>query len=207
MLIKTHSLPFPFLFSLSKRWHHGCSSVILTERSEWRDLPCSLSFHRKRGMEKRSCYRKRIRCLFHSSFLSNAVTSSGSRGTCCFSPSLPERGMEKRSCYRKTHSLPFPFLFSVQRCHLERQSRGLLAEADSSTPVLRTFARNDTIPLGIIRKISNSAKTVGKRNSFPGFSFFECFSVAFFLFLSCGDADVSSVVLVWFIFLCIFAYE
>ena len=30
MLTKTHSLPFPFLFSLSKRWHHGCSSVVLS---------------------------------------------------------------------------------------------------------------------------------------------------------------------------------
>ena len=27
---KTHSLPFSFLFSLSKRWHHGCSSVVLS---------------------------------------------------------------------------------------------------------------------------------------------------------------------------------
>ena len=30
-----------------------------------------------------------------------------------------------------------------KRCHPERQSRGLMAEADSSTPVLRTYARND----------------------------------------------------------------
>ena len=86
-----------------------------------------------------------------------------------------------------------------------------MTEADSSTPVLRTFVRNDTIPLGIIRKTSNSAKTVGKRNSFPGFSFFECPSFALFIFLSCGDADVSSaiglVILFWFVFLFIFAYE
>ena len=58
---------------------------------------------------------------------------------------------------------------------------------------------------------TEKAKTVGKRNSFSGFSFFECFSVALFLFLSCGDADVASaiglVILVWFVFLFIFAYE
>ena len=46
----------------------------------------------------------------------------------------------------KTHSLPFPFLFlcsntgSSRRlsCHLERQSRGLIAKADSSAPDLRS---------------------------------------------------------------------
>ena len=47
MLTKTHSLPFPFLFSLSKRWHHGCSSVVLSERSEWRDLLHSLTLSSK----------------------------------------------------------------------------------------------------------------------------------------------------------------
>ena len=104
-------------------------------------------------------------------------------------------------------------------CHLERQSRGLLQRQiprlRSSGPSLgttnETSARNDSTSLTITRKTSNSAKTVGKRNSFPGFSFFECFSVALFLFLSCGDAGVSSafglVVLVWFVFLFIFAYE
>ena len=55
--------------------------------------------------------------------------------------------------------------------------------------------------------MTEKAKTVGKRNSFPGFSFFECFPVALFLFLYCGDADVSSVQLFWFVFLFIFAYE
>ena len=144
--------------------------------------------------------------------------------------------MEKRSCYRKTHSLPFPFLFSLSKrwhhgcssivlsrvegsvspchpsCHLERQSRGLLAEADSPASVLRTFARNDiATPSDLPPGMTEKAKTVGKRNSFPGFSFFECPSFALFLFLSCGDADVSSaiglVILFWFVFLFIFAYE
>ena len=70
-----------------------------------------------------------------------------------------------------------------------------MAVADSPASVLRTFARNDiatpsVLPPGMTEK----AKTVGKRNSFPGFSFFECFPVALFLFLSCGDADVSSAI-------------
>ena len=154
-----------------QRCRHGCSfvvlsaaegsasPVILTVRSEWRDLPCSLSFHRKRGMEK-------------------------------------------RSCYRKTHSLPFPFLFFYTNadlsrrlfCHLERQSRGLLTEADSSTP-----------GLGPTLGMTEKAKTVGKRNSFPGFSFFECPSFALFLFLSCGDADVSSA-FGFVVLVCIFIY-
>ncbi len=96
-------------------------------------------------------------------------------------------------------------------CHLERQSRGLLEKADSSAPVLRTSARNDTATQHFLQKISEKAKTVEKRNSFPGFSFFDGPSFALFLFLSCGDAGVSAafglVVLVWFIFLFIFAYE
>ena len=32
-------------------------------------------------------------------------------------------------------------------CHLERQSRGLLTETNSSAPVLRTSVRNEMIPL------------------------------------------------------------
>ena len=67
--------------------------------------------------------------------------------------------------------------------------------------------RSSGPPLGMTGK----EKTIGKRNSFPGFSFFDGLSFAFFLFLSCGDAGVSSafglVVLVWFVFLFIFAYE
>ena len=85
-----------------------------------------------------------------------------------------------------------------------RQPRGLLTEADSPASILRTYARNDiATPLGMTEK----AKTDEKRYSFPGFSFFDGQVIALFLFLSCGDADVSSVVLVWFIFLFIFAYE
>ena len=40
--------------------------------------------------------------------------------------------------------------------------------------------------------MTEKAKTGEKRNSFPGFSFFDGPSFALFLFLSCGDADVSS---------------
>ena len=92
-----------------------------------------------------------------------------------------------------------------KRCHPERQPRGLMAEADSPASVLRTFARNDIAPLTITRKTSNSEKTVGKRNSFPGFSFFECPSFALFLFLSCGDADVASA-FGFVVLVCIFIY-
>ena len=133
MLIKTHSLPFPFLFSLSKRWHHGCSSVVLSERSEWKYLLHSLTFHRKRN--------------------------------------------GKTLMLIKTHSLPFPFLFPCPTlspwmlfCHLERQSRGLMAEADSSTPVLRTYARNN-------RKSKNRRK----EKFFSRFFFFRMSVVCFIL--------------------------
>ena len=154
MLIKTHSLPFPFLFfcpnaDLSRAAAEGPVSpvipggrrhpVILTERSEWKDL-----------------------LLFGSL--------------------LHQKRNGKPLMLIKTHSLPFPFLFFYTNadlsrrlfCHLERQSRGLLEKADSSAPVLRTYARNNIAPLTITRKTSNSEKTAGKRNSFPGFSFFEC---------------------------------
>ena len=70
---------------------------------------CTASPFIERGMENRSCYRKRSRCLFHSSFLCSNAGSS-----------------------------------RMLSCHLERQSRGLIAKADSSTPVLRTSARNDS---------------------------------------------------------------
>ena len=87
-----------------------------------------------------------------------------------------------------------------------------MAEADSPASILRTSARNDiATPSDLPPGMTEKAKTVGKRNSFPGFSFFECPSFALFLFLSCGDADVSSaiglVILFWFVFLFIFAYE
>ncbi len=132
---------------------------------------CTGSPFIERGMEKRSCYRKRIRYFFHSSFLYlNAGTS--------------------RTLF----------------CHLVRQSRGLLAEADSSTPVLRTFARNDiATPSDLPPGMTEKAKTVGKRNSFPGFSFFDSLSFALFLFLSCGDADVSSA-FGFVVLVCIFIY-
>ena len=102
----------------------GSASVILSvgRSPESKDLPslssrpsvasggicCTASPFIERGMENRSCYRKRIRFLFHSSFLCSNAGSS-----------------------------------RMLSCHLERQSRGLTAKADSSTPVLRTSARND----------------------------------------------------------------
>ena len=151
----------------------------------------------------------------------------------------------------KTHSLPFPFLFSVQRCRPERSYVVLsAAERPAALALLRSKKRNGktlmltkthSLPFPFLFFLSNAAipssslssfmsprasversdgrgrflgsgpKTVGKRNSFPGFSFFECPSFALFLFLSCGDADVSSaiglVILFWFVFLFIFAYE
>ena len=79
MLTKTHSLPFPFLFFFVQRCHPEQQPVvlsaaegpaltaILTERSEWKDLLHSLTFHRKRN--------------------------------------------GKTLMLSKTHSLPFPFLF------------------------------------------------------------------------------------------------
>ena len=70
----------------------------------------------------------------------------------------------------KTHSLPFHSSFlcsnagSSRRlsCHLERQSRGLTAKADSSTPVLRTSARND-----IATPTSERQKRGGSAGFFP----------------------------------------
>ena len=87
-----------------------------------------------------------------------------------------------------------------------RQSRGLLAEADSPASVLRTFARNDIVSLRITRKTSDSEKTVEKRNSFPGFSFFDSLSFALFIFLSCGDVNVSPAIFSYFVLVCIFIY-
>ena len=145
-------------------------------------------FIEKRGMEKRSCYRKRIRYFFHSSFL--YLNAGTSRTLFCHLERQPV-------VLSRVEGPVYPCHPS---CHLERQPRGLLTEADSSTP-----------GLGPTLGMTEKAKTVEKRNSFPGFSFFECPSFALFLFLSCGDAGVSSafglVVLVWFVFLFIFAYE
>ena len=112
----------------------------------------------------------------------------------------------------KTHSLPFPFLFLCPT--LARRTRTFLTPQAYflvTSGISREVCWQRQIPRlrssGPTLGMTEKAKTVGKRNSFPGFSFFECFSIALFLFLSCGDAYVSPVQLFWFIFLFIFAYE
>ena len=97
------------------------ASVMSSWPSEASGRICHADSHFiKRGMEKRSCYRKRIRCLFHSSFFCPTLPSWAQlcrleRGgkTCCFSLSLPEKRNGKTLMLTKTHSLPFPFLFSL----------------------------------------------------------------------------------------------
>ena len=55
------------------------ASVILTERSERKDLQHRLTLSSKEEWKTAHANKKRIRCLFHSSFLCpDAVTSSGS---------------------------------------------------------------------------------------------------------------------------------
>ena len=217
----------------AKRAEGSALHVIPTERSEWRDLSCRLHCHKKRNGKTLMLSKMHsltfpflfsvLRCRPERSY----VVLSAAERPAALALLRSKKRNGKTLMLIKTHSLPFPFLFSVQRCHperqprdllflspqayflSERQSRGLLTEADSPASVLRTYARNDIAPF--LQKISEKAKTVGKRNSFPGFSFFECPSFALFIFLSCGDADVSSafglVGLFWFVFLFIFAYE
>ena len=91
----------------------------------------------------------------------------------------------------------------------QRQIPRLRSSGPSLGMIYEAYARNDIAPF--LQKISEKAKTVGKRNSFPGFSFFDNLSFAFFIFLSCGDVNIlpaiGLVILFWFVFLFIFAYE
>ena len=137
-------------------------------------------------MENRSCYRKRIRCLFHSSFLCH-----GERRT--QAPCHPDRAKrvegsalqphlssKKRNgkplMLSKTHSLSFPFLFSVQRCRPERSYVVLsAAERPAALALLRSKKRNGktlmltkthSLPFPFLFFLSNAAIPSSSLSSF-----------------------------------------
>ena len=94
-----------------------------------------------------------------------------------------------------TQNEDFPDTSSILSCHLGHQPRGLLVEADSPTPVLRTYARND-------RKSKNRRK----EKFFSRFFFFRMFLYCFILIFVLRRClcFARSVVLVYiFIYFCL----
>ena len=100
------------------------ASVILTERSERKDLQHRLTLSSKEEWKTAHANKKRIRCLFHSSFLCpDAVTSSGSfvglrasEGICHPDRAKRAEGSDNRKKHQKKEKHFQLFLFSTFRC-------------------------------------------------------------------------------------------